>query len=76
MKPNDPKTIRSMLCKKQCLATEIATAIIYAAAILPWAGMPGFSNKSRNKIEPGREQHVLKSTPTPRMRESWQALRL
>ena len=66
--------LKETLCGKQCVATEIATGIIFAASIILWTSMPGFVGRHREKAEPARTQHVQGCTGTARMNQFFQPL--
>ena len=73
MKPEDSKLVS--LCRKQCLATEIATAIIYSGAIFLWMTIL-ISPGGRTKAEPVHDQPAPGCTVSARTQQFTQALSL
>ena len=55
------------LCKKECVASEAATAIIYAGSILVWTGIDSPKDQSRAKTKPALEQHAQGCPKTAHM---------
>jgi hypothetical protein len=58
-----------ILCNKQCVGTEIATGLIYAASMLLWASIPVAADSGRGKTVPVRDRQTPDCTSAARMQE-------
>jgi hypothetical protein len=76
MMPNESKLILRRLCDQRCLATEIATAIVYSAAICLWMSILVPPDHRDNAKPARRGEPTSSSSESARMHEFTRALAL